>query len=493
MNLEKLISSTNIKKICGWIKDVEIENISISSRHKAKNTLFIAQRGVNFDGHNFVDEAIINGAVALVLEKEIPQYSIPQIIVKSTRVAIGTIASEFFGNPSSRLKFVGITGTNGKTSCSLFLSKMLEKAGKKTAVIGTLGAYSGNKTYNSKLTTPDPLEFHSLLSEFVSDGIEYVVMECSAHALALKKLDNIIFEVGIITNITQDHLDFFGTMQNYAHAKLSWLIGGNVKNVVFNADDKFSQHLYYKKSKALSYGINSPADVFALDIENHSCGSSFILNLLDNVFECETPLVGEFNIYNIMAVATAGLYLGLSFETIIQSIKEFSPPEGRFNVITIDDDKSIVIDFAHTPDSLKNVLSTARGICKKRLISVFGCGGDRDRSKRPIMGSISEALADFTIITSDNPRFEKPEKILSEIESGMRNHNYFKISDRKLAIRKTIEMLNPGDVAVICGKGGEKYQDINGIKIPYDDFEEVQKAIKEIYAEANINVGGRIC
>ena len=479
MNLEKLISSTKIKKIVGWIKDVEIENISITSRHKTKNTLFIAQKGINFDGHNFVDEAIINGAVAVVLEKELPEYNIPQIIVKSTRVAIGTIASQFYNNPHKHLKFVGITGTNGKTSCTLFLSKILEKAGKKNAVIGTLGTICGDKKYTSNLTTPDPLDFHALLADFVKDNVEYVIMECSAHALALEKLNNIFFEVGIITNITQDHLDFFKTMQNYAQTKLSWLLSDNVKNVVFNADDKFCQHLNYKKYKSLSYGIRNPADIFSLDIKSDSNGSNFILNLLDNIFECETPLVGEFNIYNIMAVATAGLYLGISFETILESIKEFTPPSGRFNVIKLEENKTIIIDFAHTPDSLQKVLETARKVCSGRLISVFGCGGDRDKTKRPLMGRITETFADFSILTSDNPRFEKPEKILSDIECGMQTHNYFKITDRKLALRKTIQMLNSGDVAVICGKGGEKYQDINGIKLPYDDFEEVQKIIAE--------------
>ena len=493
MKLEKLISTTKANKIIGWIRDIEIDNITISSRSNNPNSLFVAQRGVNFDGHNFVEEAIINGAVALVLEKEMPQFNIPQIIVKNTRVAICSLASEFFDNPKDRLKFIGVTGTNGKTSCALFLSKLLQNAGKTCATIGTLGTFVGDKKYSSKLTTPDPLEFHRLLSEFVKSGVEYVVMECSAHALALRKLDNITFEVGILTNITQDHLDFFKTMQNYARSKLSWLLSANVKNVVFNVDDSFSQYLYYKKSKALSYGTQNPSDIFALDIKSEANGTSFILNLLDNLFECKTPLVGEFNVYNIMAVATAGLYLGISFQTILETISTLKPPAGRFNVINFGENKTIIIDFAHTPDSLQKALETARKVCKGRLISVFGCGGDRDKSKRPIMGSVSERFADFTILTSDNPRFEKPENILSHIESGFKSHNYFKISDRKLAIRKVVNMLNENDIAVICGKGGEKYQDINGIKLPYDDFEEVESAIKNLMGETQIEVKESLC
>lgn len=480
MNLEKLISSTKVTKITGWIKDIEIDEISLSSRKTGKNILFVAQRGGNFDGHNFVDEAIINGAVALVLEKQMPEYNIPQIIVKSTRKAIATLASEFFGNPKDNLKFVGVTGTNGKTSCALFVQKLLENSGEKCAFIGTLGAIFNGKNYSSNLTTPDPLVLHRLLAEFVQDGATYVSMECSAHALALEKLHNIHFEVGILTNITQDHLDFFKTMKNYAKAKLGWCLFGDVKNLVFNADDAYCRELYYKKYKALSFGIYNPSDIFAINVRQSQSGSSFVLNLLDNIFECQTSLVGEFNVYNAMAVATAGLYLGINFEVIVKTLEELKSPEGRFNVINFGNNKTVIIDFAHTPDSLKKVLLTARKICKNRVISVFGCGGDRDKSKRSIMGAISDELADFTVLTSDNPRFENPQNILNQIERGIKSDSYFKITDRKLAIKKVVQMMQDGDVAVIAGKGGEKYQDINGIKIPYDDFEEVQTVVRSL-------------
>ncbi|MDD4816207.1 MAG: UDP-N-acetylmuramoyl-L-alanyl-D-glutamate--2,6-diaminopimelate ligase [Clostridia bacterium] len=493
MKLNDLIKSTETKQIIGRTADVDIDYLTINSRDKQKNTLFIAQKGKVFDGHKFVDEAIINGAVALVLEKELPNYNIPQIIVKNTRKACGTLASEYYGNPKDKMKFVGITGTNGKTSSTLFMGEILKQANKKVAVIGTLGVFAGEKHYKNDLTTPDQLNFHKILAELEKDGIEYVIMEASAHALALNKLDNIDFEVGILSNITQDHLDYFGNMNNYARAKLNWFLNGKVKQCVINIDDKYAKYLLNKNLPILTYGLYNPSDVFAVDIQKTHTGTNFVLNLLDNILKCETQLVGEFNIYNLMAVATTAVCLGISFENIVKGIKNCKAPSGRYNVINLGDNKTIIVDFAHTPDSLEKALTTAKQVCKGELFSVFGCGGDRDRSKRPIMGKVSESIADFTILTSDNPRFEKPEDILNDIEFGMKGDNYMKIADRKLAIRKIITMLKPYDIAVVCGKGGELYQDINGIKIPYDDFSEIETAKKEILEKQEQNFKEKIC
>lgn len=318
-------------------------------------------------------------------------------------------------------------------------------------------------------------------------------MEASAHALALNKLDNITFDVGILSNITQDHLDYFGTMNNYAKAKLNWFLSGNVKQGIINVDDKYARYLLNKNLQVLTYGLYNPSDVFAIDIEKSHTGTKFILNLLDNICECETELVGEFNIYNLMAVATGAICLGVSFENIIKGIKNCKAPSGRYNVIDLGNNKTIIVDFAHSPDSLEKALTTAKQVCKGELFSVFGCGGDRDRLKRPIMGKISENIADFTILTSDNPRFEKPEDILNDIEKGMKGDNYMKIADRKLAIKKIVTMLKPYDIAVICGKGGELYQDVNGIKIPYDDFSEIEKSAKEVLEVNNKQVEEKIC
>lgn len=493
MKLSELIKSTKIKKIIGWIDEIEIDKISINSREINKNTLFIAQKGENFDGHNFIDEAIINGAVALIVEIPKPDYSIPQIVVKNTRIACTTIASEFYGNPKNKLKFIGVTGTNGKTSCAMFISEILNFDNKNCAVIGTLGAFFKDKEYKVNLTTPDPIPFHKLLLELIEDGAKYVAMECSAHALALKKVDNIDFEIGILTNITQDHLDYFKDMKTYAKSKLSWILSNKVKIAIINSDDNYAINILRKRQKILSYGLDNPADVFAVDIQHKNNGTKFVINLLDNVFSCETNLVGNFNVYNTLAVITGAICLGIKFTTVVQAIKFLKAPTGRFNIIDLGDNKTIIVDFAHTPDGLEKALITAKKVCKGELISVFGCGGDRDKTKRAIMGSISEKIANFTILTSDNPRFEKPDLILSEIEKGIRGHNYFKIADRKLAIRKVVEMLKPNDIAVVCGKGGELYQDIMGIKIPYNDFEEIENATFEILGKKIVNNKEHIC
>lgn len=484
MKLIDLLKETTVLKTVGWIKDLEILDIAISSRKVKKGSLFIAQKGLNFDGTVFVEEAIINGAVAIICEKELPAFNIPQIIVRNTRIATATLASTFFGNPKNLLKFVGVTGTNGKTSCAEFLSTIITKTLAPCGYIGTTGAKLGEKTYPSFLTTPDPLVFHKLLKDFVNDGAKYVAMEVSAHAIDLEKVCNITFEVGILTNITQDHLDYFKTMKRYSQTKTKWILSENVKTKIVNSDDKFCQKLITNsREDILSFGLDNPADVFAVNIENNPVGTNFVLNLLDNVDTYHTNLVGMFNVYNVMAVATAACVLGIDLTSIKSAISGLTAPSGRFNIIRLQNNKTIIVDFAHTPDGLEKALKSAKSITTGKLIALFGCGGDRDKLKRPIMGKIAEENSDFCILTSDNPRFEKPENILNDIEKGISGHNYLKIADRKLAIYKLVEMMCPGDVAVVCGKGGEKYQDINGIKLPYDDFEEIKKSVKTILGE----------
>lgn len=483
MKLTDLLKDTAVQKIVGWAHGIEISGVENFSRKVKKGNLFVAQKGQNFDGHLFVEEALQNGAVAVVVEEELPNYNVVQVVVKNARVALATLASTFFGNPSQNLKFVGVTGTNGKTSCALFLADMLSANGKPCAYIGTTGARFNGKEYSTYLTTPDPLVLHNLLAQFVQDGAKFVSMEVSAHALALQKVCNLVFEVGIITNITQDHLDFFGTMKNYSRAKLGWFTSGNVKMAVVNVDDKYCQSLQNKKIDLLTYGLDTPGDTFAVNIENHTLGTTFVLNVLDNVLNISTSLVGLFNVYNLLAVATAALCLGLGVPEIGKSIAALKAPTGRFNIIRLSQNKTIVVDFAHTPDGLEKALSSARKICQGKLIALFGCGGDRDKIKRPIMGKIAEQNADFCVLTSDNPRFERPENILADIETGMNGHNYLKIADRKLAIFKVVEMMRAGDVAVVCGKGGENYQDINGIKLPYDDFAEIKRCVKTLLGE----------
>ena len=474
MKLKELIKDTNVKKVIGNIENIEIENLDISSKNIKKNTLFIAQKGLNVDGHNFAGEAVKNGAVALAVEKEITGISVPQILVDNTRSSSGTLASTFYDNPKDKLKFVGITGTNGKTSSTFFLAEFLKQAGKKTAVIGTLGTFFNGLHFDTDLTTPDPLKLHKTLDILRKHGAEYVVMEVSAHAINLKKVDNINFEVGILTNITQDHLDYFKTMNEYAKTKLDWFKNGNIKSSIINADDKHCLSII-NNPNTLSYGLYNPSDVFAINIEKSARNTEFVLDLLHNVMNCKTNLAGEFNVYNVMATATAALCLGVDLKDIEKTMQKLKAPLGRFSVVELENNKTVIVDYAHTPDSLEKVLKTAREICKGKLISVFGCGGNRDVTKRPIMGSISENLADFSIITSDNPRFEEPESIVNQIETGMKNSNHIKVTNRKSAIKKALSMIKPNDMAIISGKGAELYQDIKGTKYPYNDFDEIDK------------------
>ncbi|MDD3232307.1 MAG: UDP-N-acetylmuramoyl-L-alanyl-D-glutamate--2,6-diaminopimelate ligase [Clostridia bacterium] len=496
MLLKDLIENLKVNNIIGEIGNKNIENITINSKEKEDNALFIAQKGLDFDGHNFVREATRNGAVAIVVEREIPEREIggqvgngigkkekpTQIIVEDSRLACADIASTFYGNPKNKLTFAGITGTNGKTSTSFFLAEMLKQAGKKTAIIGSLGVLWDGGHLPSDLTTPDPIILHKTLAQLVNCGVENIVMEVSAHALALKKVDNIKFKVGILTNITQDHLDFFKTMDSYADTKLNWFSRKNMEFAVVNADDNYAKLLRENGSGlcTLYYGIYSPSDTFATSIKKSPAKTEFALNLLDNILLCDVNLSGEFNVYNTISAATAALCLGAKVDDIEKSIRNLKAPIGRFNVVDVGKKRTAVVDFAHTPDSLEKVLETARGICRGRMISVFGCGGDRDRLKRPIMGAISEKLADFTVLTSDNPRFENPETIINDIEKGMKGDNYIKIADRKKAIAHVLSKLSPDDVAVFAGKGGELYQDIDGVKIPYSDFEEIEKFKKKL-------------
>ncbi|MDD3397703.1 MAG: UDP-N-acetylmuramoyl-L-alanyl-D-glutamate--2,6-diaminopimelate ligase [Clostridia bacterium] len=474
MKLKELIKDTSVKKVIGNIENIDIENLDISSKNIKKNTLFIAQKGLNVDGHNFAGEAVKNGAVALAVEKEITGISVPQIVVDNTRKASGNLASTFYGNPKNKLKFVGITGTNGKTSSTYFLAEFLKQAGKKTAVIGTLGTFFNGLHFDTDLTTPDPLKLHKTLDILRKHGAEYVVMEVSAHAIDLKKVDNINFEVGILTNITQDHLDYFKTMNEYAKTKLDWFKNGNIKFSIINADDKHCLSLI-NNPNTLSFGLYNPSDVFAINIEKSARNTEFVLDLLHNVMNCKTNLAGEFNVYNVMATATAALCLGVDLKDIEKTMQKLKAPLGRFSVVELENNKTVIVDYAHTPDSLEKVLKTAREICKGKLISVFGCGGNRDVTKRPIMGSISENLADFSIITSDNPRFEEPESIVNQIETGMKNSNHIKVTNRKSAIKKALSMIKPNDMTIISGKGAELYQDIKGTKYPYNDFDEIDK------------------
>lgn len=477
MKLFNLLSAIDYKTEDN-LKDIDIENIRNNSNNNCKGSLFVCLKGTNTDGHNYVADAKGNGAVALVVEREV-NCDLPQIVVENTHKAMSLLAKRFYNNSVDKIKMIGITGTNGKTSTSYIIKSILEANGKKVGIIGTLGAFYLGKKIECNLTTPDPYDLHRIINEMYIGGVEYIVMEVSAHAIDQFKVWGIKFDVGIFTNCSQDHLDYFLNMENYAKIKKSFFTSDYIKLGVINIDDKLGLEIIEEPSVPfVSYGLSNPSDVFAINCLSKLSGTSFALNMFDNYFEVNSKLVGLYNIYNIMAGATACLLLGNNLEKIKLGIENCTNINGRFNVYKVKN-FFVIIDFAHTPDGIKNVLKTTKDACDGRVICIFGCGGNRDDKKRAIMASEAEKYSNFVIVTSDNPRYENPNNIIDDIKQGFKGNNYTCEVDRKKAIEKGIKMCKKNDCLVICGKGGENYQDINGIKVPYSDLEEVKKFIKE--------------
>lgn len=453
--------------------DVEIKGISRDSRSEQNGKLFICLKGKNVNSHEYISEASSNGAVAVLTEK-IPNIDIPYILVSDSRRAYSEVCAFFYGNPQKKLKIVGVTGTNGKTTTAFILKEIFNRAGLKAGYIGTLFVEYGDIREDATLTTPDPEVLFRLLSDMCKKGVKYVFIEASAHSLFLKKLDSILFDGAILTNVTRDHLDFFSDISKYIDAKKSLFKENRSKLAIINADDKVGFELLKNAEIAtVSYGIYNPSDVFAVDIVKDD-GLSFAVNMYDVIFNISTPLNGVFNVYNILAACAFSGYVGIKPSVIQESLKNIEVP-GRFNVYERHGVRAIV-DYAHTPDGLKKVLLTALDMNCKRLITVFGCGGNRDKGKREEMGTVATAYSDYIIITNDNPRYEDQMQIAMEIESGV---SFFEnleiILDREEAIKRAVEVAKKGDVIVIAGKGDEKYMEINGMKIPFDDREILRK------------------
>ncbi len=477
MRLSKLVKKTTVKQIIGNI-DIEVEGVKIDSNKVTKGDLFICIKGGDFDGHNFATNAELYGASAVVAERKL-DLSIPQIIVEDTRQAMSFFAREFYSAPDRKLKLIGVVGTNGKTTTTHIIKTILENSGVKCGVIGTLGVFYGDKVIEPTLTTPDPLELYKIFSEMVECGIKAVVMEVSAHAIYFEKVKGLNFEVGVFTNFTRDHLDFFEDMEKYKQTKLSFFKNNNCKYVVTNSDDELGLEIANTREDSISYGIYNPSDVFGIDIKSSRFGSSFVLNLFDCIYSVDLNLIGEFNIYNALASATATALFGIKTDKIILGLKRVQSVSGRLECV-YDGRYRVFVDYAHTPDGLEKTLNSLRKITEKRLICVFGCGGNRDKGKRQVMGEISGKLADFTVVTSDNPRYEEPMEIIMEIEKGVlkQSKSYVLIQDRKDAIEYAMNMADEGDVIVVAGKGSEKYQETLGIKRVYNDKDTVSEIIR---------------
>lgn len=463
----------------------EIDHLITDSREKTENGLFFCIPGARVDAHNFAPQAVANGCTALVVERLL-DLPVPQIRVESVRSAMAYMAAAFYGFPARKLRMIGICGTKGKTTTSFLLKAIMEKAGYVTGLIGTTGNMIGDKHIKSNLTTPDPVDLHRCLRQMVDEGVEVVVMEVSAHAVDMHRLDGITYEAACYTNLSQDHLDYFGTMENYFQTKKSFFMHGAVLNAALNEDDETSDRIIEDISiPYLTYGISSEADVFAREIEITEDGVSFSIMLRGvEDMQVNMQLTGMFNVYNALAAASLAMILSVQNADIKAGLESLKNVPGRVEMLDTRTPYKVILDYSHSPDALENILSTVRTFTRNRLIVLFGCGGDRDQGKRPIMGEIAGRLADYSILTSDNPRTEDPIAILEAIEAGAKavGGSYTVIENRREAIRYALEMGRDGDVIILAGKGHETYQEIMGVKKPFDEKVVVDELLAEMRA-----------
>ena len=471
----------NIKYTSKGNLDIDILNISYDSRQVSDGTLFFCIKGYNTDGHKYAASAVKSGAICLVVSEE-QQIDVPQIIVEDTRIAMAVISANFYGNPADKLMMIGITGTNGKTTSTYMLKRILEESGKKVGLIGTIECIIGDKKIVSERTTPESLDLQKILKEMHDCGCDSVVMEVSSHSLYLNRVYGIQFDGAVYTNLTQDHLDFHKDMNDYAKAKS--ILFATSKNNVINIDDDFSDIMIQNANKFVTYSVSGNAKYMAKDIKLNENGSRFVLTTDNFKIPIVLNIPGDFNVYNGLGVISLCLELGIDLVKVKKGIESLENVSGRFQSLDTHGKKfSVILDYSHTPDSLKNAIKTIRGFAKGRVITIFGCGGNRDGLKRPVMGEISGNLSDFTIITSDNPRFEDPCDIIKQIVVGIESTDgdYVVIEDRREAIKYALSKALSGDVILLAGKGHENYQEIKGIKYPFDEAIIVEELMNELY------------
>lgn len=452
----------------------DVTSLACDTAEVAEGSLFFCLKGQKHDGHEFFRKALGDGAVALVCERQLDTQAL-QFVVPDVRAAMSIAAKNFFNRPSDRLKIVLVCGTNGKTSVTYLLDAVFARAGYKTGVIGTNGVYFGGKKYPSELTTPDPIELHRWLWQMYLSNVEFVFCEASAHAIALRKLDGIKADVAVFTNFSQDHLDYFKTMDNYKAVKKSLFCPQYVTNAVVNVDDEVGREIAEQSGvNVLTYSAQSQADVTATDIVTHADGTDFLLRDGELCGKVCAKLAGRFNVYNILAaVAVARLY-DIDLGCCIAAAESVYRIDGRNETTITADGVRVVVDFAHTPDGIDNILSFLRQTCEGRLYVVFGAGGNRDKFKRPLMGRAVSKYADFAYVTNDNPRFEEPGTIAADVASGI-SCEYKIVLNRVEAIKEALCRATDKDTVAILGKGSEIYQEIRGKRIYYNDGEVVAK------------------
>ena len=476
MKLYDIISNLKFIGIKNF-QHIDIDSLSCDSKDKLENGIYFCIKGMAVDGHNFAAESIKNGAVCLVVERYL-DIPITQILVENVRVAMSYISSVFYETYKSKMKFVGITGTNGKTTTTFLIREILMKMGKKVGLIGTQGVYINSLSLPPTLTTPDPINLHKIIKDMENNGCEYCVMEVSAHAIALNKIDDIHYDVVGLSNITKDHLDFFLNMENYINCKASLFDIRHAKSGVVNIDAKYCKEIA-KKANIEITTIGSFADFEVFNISQQSKGTAFKIQHNGKQLSCSTNLLGDYNISNLLMAIAVLNNLGFTLKEILPIVKtyEFFVP-GRFNVLNNTADFKVIVDYAHTPDGIKNVLASIKKLPHNKIITVFGCGGNRDKSKRSEMGDMAMKLSDFVIVTTDNPRDENPEIIIDEIVKNITSKNIVRISDRKSAIEYALTIAKANDIVAILGKGAETYQEIKGVKNHFSDYEVVDNFFK---------------
>lgn len=482
MQLSILLKDVEYELISGTLEQ-EVRGITYDSRKVLENDIFICITGFSVDGHMFASKAIENGAKIIILEREVTNIpnDITVIKVNDTRKVMPKIASDFYYNPSKDFNLIGVTGTNGKTTTVFFIETILNNIGKKTGLIGTIENHVGKKVIQTERTTPESLDLQQLFYEMKNESIDTVIMEVSSHALDLHRVDCSNFNIGVFTNLTQDHLDYHKTKENYLKVKTKLFKMCNIG--VINIDDEASEYIIKEATceHIITYStIDSNANIYAKDISLSSNGVKYKLVLEENEYDVEFAIPGKFSVYNSLSAIGACYAVGLPIKSVIEALKKVKGVKGRFQSIKSKKGYSVIVDFAHAPDGLYNVLKTIQEFCEGKIITVFGCGGDRDKTKRPIMGKFAGDYSDFCVITSDNPRTEDPQIIINEIEEGIKDTDcpYTTILDREEGIHFALSMAEENDVVLVAGKGHENYQIIGDKKIHFDDIEVVEQFLQ---------------
>src|SRR5947209_15751357 len=486
MQLKTLLAATPVRQVIGPL-DRPVENIAYDSRRVQRNTLFVALRGEKTDGHEFIGQAIAKGASVIVAEREEKNSRVTCLVVENTRTALADFSATFYGHAARKLKLAGVTGTNGKTTTTFLIKHICEKAGLRCGLIGTVRYEIGERVLPAIRTTPESLDLQELLAQIANAGCRAAAMEVSSHALAQDRTRGLEWDVAVFTNLTQDHLDFHGTMESYfdSKAKLFTQLGNQQKKrkpiAVVNVNDRYGEQLLSKIDKRvaiITYGMGARADFRASNYRVEFSGTSYQLDAGGKSYLVRVPLIGRFNVLNSVAALAASNALGINLRDAVLSLGKSPQVPGRLEIVPAKRQFQVFVDYAHTPDALLNVLKTLRELSPRRLIVVFGCGGNRDREKRPLMDQVVDQNADYTIITSDNPRKEDPDQIIAEIEKGFRGNHFEKITDRTAAINRAIEIAQPRDIVLIAGKGHENYQEFSDHTVPFEDIQVARRALE---------------